>query len=337
MLLRYFLPLALLSVALPLNAATLTLTWPTPHPAFNEGLGYEAFVQPTATGQPTSALFGCVRNSGTRFHEGLDIAPYLERQRGEATDPVRAVLPGRVAYINTVAGNSGYGRYVVVVHDQLQPELYTLYAHLRKAADGLREGQRVEAGQEIGTMGRSAGGYAIPQDRAHLHLEVGLRLSDNFATWYTRQKFETPNQHGNYNGLNLVGMDPLAFFQDHRRGLPTDLRAYFRELPVGAVLRVRTARTPDFVRRYPGLVEGSRRDLAGWDIAVTGWGLPVRFTPLGAEDVANLKGEGTVSVQALDPSQLEAYGCRDLVDYNGRTATLGDDGRQLIELLFGFR
>ena len=59
-------------------------------------------------------------------------------------------------------------------------------------------------------MGRSAGGYAIPKDRAHVHFEIGLKLSDNFDSWFTWKKFGSPNQHENWNGMNLMGLDPNA-------------------------------------------------------------------------------------------------------------------------------
>ncbi|MGJ3243942.1 MAG: M23 family metallopeptidase, partial [Opitutales bacterium] len=102
-----------------LRAAGLeNLVWPTPNPAFMRGEPIEAFVQPTVSGDPESGLFGCVRNDGSRFHEGLDLFPLYRDGRGEARDPVYAILPGRIVHINTSAGLSSYGRYVVVMHDR---------------------------------------------------------------------------------------------------------------------------------------------------------------------------------------------------------------------------
>ena len=46
-----------------------------------------------------SSLFGCVRNSDSRFHEGLDLYPVKRDDRGEAADPVYAVLLGRVVLL----------------------------------------------------------------------------------------------------------------------------------------------------------------------------------------------------------------------------------------------
>ena len=50
------------------------LSWPTPNPAFARGLGYSTFLQKTGPDKAvTSGAFGCVRNNGYKFHEGLDL------------------------------------------------------------------------------------------------------------------------------------------------------------------------------------------------------------------------------------------------------------------------
>jgi len=49
------------------------LSWPTPNPAFAQGMGYSAFLQKTGPDKAfSSGAFGCVRNNGYKFHEGLD-------------------------------------------------------------------------------------------------------------------------------------------------------------------------------------------------------------------------------------------------------------------------
>jgi murein DD-endopeptidase MepM/ murein hydrolase activator NlpD len=331
-------PLAALSgLLMPVTVGAEVIVWPTPSPAFQQGAPYTEWVQPTATGEPGSALFGCVRNDADRFHEGIDIAPVQARRRGEATDPVYAVMAGRVAYINKTAGNSGYGRYVVLLHDAVAPAVYTLYAHLQSVAADLATGQHVPAGATIGGMGRSAGGYQIPRERAHLHFEIGLRLSDDFERWYRRQKYTTANQHGLYNGINLLGFDPLDWFTARRTQAGLDMTSYLRGVPVGFILKVRSARTPDFVRRYPALVDGPLPPaVAGWRIAFSAWGLPLRWTPLAAQDLIDLRHEGEVAVEAIQPEVLASFACRNLLDQRGQGVRLGRGARQLLEILFGF-
>ncbi|MFA5258425.1 MAG: M23 family metallopeptidase, partial [Opitutales bacterium] len=276
-------------VQAPILCDALVLVWPTPNPAFAQGQGIESFIQPTASGEPLSGAFGAVRNNGTRFHEGMDLMPVMKRTRkGEPTDPVYAAMGGVVAHVSTVPGRSSYGRYVVLVHDVDRVQIYTLYAHLASVADGITQGARVDAGTVLGVMGRSAAGYTIPKDRAHVHFEVGLRMGDDFEGWYARQKFDTPNYHGNYNGMNLTGFDPLAFFEDYRAGKVSDVGAYILSLPSAYVLRVTTSQVPSFVRLNPGLLSAPvpEEGLAGWDITFTWFGLPKKWTPLLQADLA---------------------------------------------------
>ena len=82
---RFFHLLPFLFVPVLVEAS---LIWPTPNPAFQNGKPIEAYVQATVSGRVESGLFGCVRNGGSRFHEGLDLYPIKRDGRGEAVDPV---------------------------------------------------------------------------------------------------------------------------------------------------------------------------------------------------------------------------------------------------------
>ncbi|MFW6354897.1 MAG: murein hydrolase activator EnvC family protein [Verrucomicrobiota bacterium] len=325
----------LFSAFLALSLGAEPMRWPTPHPAPAAGGSFEEWAQPTVSGDPISALFGCVRNDGARFHEGIDITPFEERRRGEATDLVMAAWRGEVVHVNRVAGDSGYGRYVVVRHDQLQPGFVTLYAHLATIPEGVRAGAWVEAGAPLGVMGRSAGGYSIPRQRAHLHFEIALRLSDDFQTWYDAQGFGNDNEHGPWNGMNLIGLDPWEFWLWQRAVPGRELEGYFRTLPTAFVAEVTTREVPSIVRRHPGLLTEPipASGVAGWRVAVTGWGMPLRFTPLPTVEAER---PGTIRITAVDPVELASWTCRDLVRYDGRVARLEVRAQLLFELLFTF-
>ena len=314
------------------------LVWPTPNPAFQQGRPIDAFVQPTATGIPESGLFGCVRNGGSRFHEGLDLFPLERDRRGEAADKVFAALGGRVAYVNRVAGHSSYGRYLVLVHERASLPVYTLYAHLASVRSDLSEGTRVTAGTPLGRMGRSAAGYTIPRSRAHLHFEIGFRLSDNFQEWYDRRKFGSANRHGNWNGMNLLGMDPLAFYADVRSGEAGSLREFVRNLPVVARIRVRAATVPDFVRRYPELLTRSPEEgaVAGWDIGFGAHGLPKVWTPLFEGDILGGRA-GDIAVMAHDAPRLQEQMCRPVRKAEGQRWSPSNHTLDTLRKLFGFR
>lgn len=327
-----------------LLAVTLTCTlchgqaplWPLPGTAFEEKEPTSSFVQPTAAGTPESALFGCVRNSGNRFHEAIDLAPVLPRKYGRATDPVTTVYGGRVAHINRVSGNSSYGRYVVVEHISLEPAIYSLYAHLASVSDSLAVGDPVKAGDKLGILGRSAGGYTIPRSRAHLHLEIGLRLSDDFESWYQRNRYSSPNLHGNYNGMNLLGLDPLDFYSAFRDGRAETLLQYIEQVPPAIMLHIRTQRYPDFLERYPQLkLDGcGESQRAGWEVILSGWGFPLSLRPLREAELRGVRSPGDISIVAASRSQIDTYACRDItIDRNGQLF-LGRGGRMVLELLF---
>lgn len=84
----------------------------------------------------------------------------------DAYDPVVSSAPGTVTTADPV-DNSGYGRWVVIDHGRNEK---TLYAHL--AAVTVSVGQRVDQGQQIGTVG-SSGNSSGP----HLHYEQRLGSS----------------------------------------------------------------------------------------------------------------------------------------------------------------
>jgi murein DD-endopeptidase MepM/ murein hydrolase activator NlpD len=109
---------------------------------------------PTRSGEQTSG-FGVRTDPFTHhsaFHPGLDFA-------GARMTPVYATAPGVVAFTGV---RTGYGQTVEVNHGG---GYVTRYAHLARI--GVRTGQRIAAGAQLGGMGstgRSTG--------THLHYEV---------------------------------------------------------------------------------------------------------------------------------------------------------------------
>lgn len=313
------------------------LVWPTPNTAWLERRPADTFVQPTVSGTVESALFGCTRSGGAQFHEGLDLKPLQRDRQGESTDPIFAIMDGVVRYVNLRAGAGGYGRYVVLEHPGVEPAVYSLYAHLRAVEPGVAAGARVVAGQRIATMGRSAGGYTIPKERAHLHLEIGLRITDRFDTWYRAQGFGSPNAHGNWNGLNLAGIDPMAFYDAFRTRRVSAPRDFFAAMETAVRLRIATPAVPDFVRRYPGLVHGATAALSfGWEIDVNPTGLPFRWRPLERADVAGWR-MNEIRIVEVDDAARRRAPCRDLVVRRGGRPVPGDDLQALLGQLFGVR
>jgi murein DD-endopeptidase MepM/ murein hydrolase activator NlpD len=318
-------------------AERIEISWPTPNDAWAKGRGYESWVQPTVSGEPTSGLWGSVRSSGTQFHEGLDIKPVSRDKRGEPLDKVSAAMDGIVRNISSRAGESSYGRYIVIEHPGVSPAVYTLYAHLAKIEPGIVEGTNVKRGQIIATMGHSSGGYTIPVDRSHLHFEIGLMLTQDFQSWYSWKKFGSPNQQGLWNGMNLMGIDPREFMEKWRGHRVDNFEEYFAKKDSAVRLRVVTARIPDFVRRYPALLSKPIDGLiGGWEVQCDVTGLPFSWTPLNASQVAGLRAN-SVEILSVDNAALRAFRGKTLIRSRNGSPAPGPDLTTMLQLVFGLR
>jgi len=320
-------------------AQRIEFSWPTPNRAWEQGRDYTAWVQPTVSGVEESGLFGCVRSNGTQFHEGLDIRPVAHDRSGEAADRITAAMDGVVRHVSAVAGNSSYGRYIVIEHPGQTPAVYTLYAHLARLEAGVRPGLPVRRGDVIGTMGRSAGGYAIPKDRAHLHFEIGFVATQNLSSWYAWRKFGSPNEHGIFNGMNLMGIDPHDFLRELRRGRVDNVQEYVDRLRSVVRVRVATSRTPDFITRYPSLLRTPMPLglIAGWEVECNGTGLPFAWTPLTAAELGGQRA-GTAKIVSADAALLRAGRCKALVKFQrGGGYAPGSDLTTMLQLVFGLR
>ena len=320
------------------SAQRIDFSWPTPNRAWEQGKGIEAWAQPTVSGDPESGLFGCVRSGGTQFHEGLDLKPVGRDRLGEPTDKITAAMDGVVRYVSSHPGESNYGRYIVIEHPDLSPAVYTLYAHLAKIEPGIGAGTTVTRGQVIGLMGHSSNGN-IPKDRAHMHFEIGLVATMNFTSWYASKKFGSPNEHGAYNGMNLMGIDPQDFLRQWRARKVDNFQQYFDGMRGVVKVRVATSRTPDFITRYPALL---RRPLpaggivAGWEIECNATGIPFAWTPLSPTDVMSMR-PNSAQIVAAEWSILRAYHCKSLAKPRGGGYVPGSDLEEMLQQVFGIK
>jgi hypothetical protein len=187
-------------------------------------------------------------------------------------------------------------------------------------------------------MGRSAGGGGIPKDRAHLHFEIGLVATRDFSSWYLWKKFGSPNEHGPYNGMNLLGIDANDFLREWRSGKVDNFQEYFDRMRAVVRVRVATSRVPDFITRYPALL---RRPLpagpvAGWEIECNATGLPFAWTPLGPTDVMAMR-PNIAQIVSVEAAALRAYRCKSLAKPRGAGYVPGSDLLTMLQQVFGLR
>jgi len=290
---------------------------------------------PSVAGDPAFALYGSVRTERVAkrllaaFHEGIDIAPLVRDRRGRAADEVRAIAAGEVEYYNRYPGNSDYGTYLVLAHEDPLGPVYSLYAHLARVSDGIKAGSTVKAGDLLGMMGNTSGGYRIPVYRAHLHLEIALTLNSRFRGWQKSQKM-VPD-HGNFNGWNLVGIDPLLLYRRHHDDPDFTLAEVLEEIPAAFEIVLKLAKVPDYFERYPALWNAP--DFAGGAIVVSCSenGLPLRARAAPPREEEEL-GTKTHLVRSVDEKVLGRNGARIVVRSRGRW-DLGTAGKRWLSIL----
>lgn len=331
--------LALAFVAARLPALDLVL--PTDNKALLEGHPEEfyQFVDRTLpSGEKTTpweaGQFGFVRNEAhlsngetifTRFHEGLDIKPMHRDAKDEPTDEVRSIAAGEVVYISAVAGHSNYGRYIVIRHDWGEGPFCSLYAHLNEIKCTL--GDKVQPGTPIAIMGHTGDG--IDRRRAHTHTELNLFLSSHFAEWH--EGGPSPNYHGNYNGMNLVGMDLAAVYLAYAKDHNLSVAALVKQSPAYFRVAVPGTAEMEILKNYPWLCATPvpATPPSSWQITFTAWGLPIKVEP-GTEPVEEPK------VVWVKTSTSPHYSlCRHLLNGIGDTAKLSSDGDSYVRLVAG--
>jgi murein DD-endopeptidase MepM/ murein hydrolase activator NlpD len=331
----------------PLVAHGLDVCLPTANDALLHP-GKEAdFFQPTVEGNVESGMYGCVRSHGHRFHEGIDIKCLQRDRHGEPIDPVHAVADGAVAFINKKPGLSNNGRYVVLRHRWDGIEVFTLYAHLRDVAEGLTIGQPVRKGQVIATLGHSTNTReGISRDRAHLHFEINFMFNTDFHIWYPKRDPKAP-PFGNFNGLNLWGMDPAALFRAYAanpksNGAPSAMNfaEYVARQPIAFTVLVGAKPFP-WLTMHPEQIQRSNAAAPGnvvaYEIGSAWFGLPIAVWPRASSEISEAERRvlqrGLPVLHRVDEAAIDRNPCRDLVGRGQRGWRLTRDGQEWIELL----
>ncbi len=308
---------------------------PTANRAIYEPDGGERFFVGTVGKPWSSGTFGCVRSDGWQIHEGLDIKCVQRDRSGEPTDPVMASADGTVAYISARPALSNYGKYIILKHRIEGIELYTLYAHLSGIRSALGVGQTVKAGEIIATMGRTSNTrQRITKDRAHVHFEIILLVNDRFAEWFQKTSPGERNDHGDWNGQNLLGLDPrLVLLAQRERGASFSLLQFIRTQPELCRLVVRDTHFP-WLNRYRPLIRrnpvADREGTAGYEIGLNYMGVPYQLIPRAASE---LRSQSRVQLLSVNEAEQQKHPCRKLVVRRGAQWQFTAAGHRFIDLL----
>ena len=327
--------LLLVLLCRPLPGQSLLL--PTPNRALFAPGAEEKFFAPTPGKTWTAGTFGCVRSDGHQLHEGIDILWTRRDKRGEPTDPVSAAAEGSVAYVNRKAGLSNYGNYVILRHRLDGLEFCTRYAHLASIREGLDKGDVVKAGEVLGVLGRTTNTKTrIAAERAHLHFEIAVVASERYATWHEANLKGLRNDHGNWNGRNLLGLDPRAVFLRQRAdGDKFSLVRFVQSQTELCRVLVRSADFP-FARAHRALIRANptaeREGAAAYEVSLNFNGVPCVIVPRAPSEVKGYSAK--VHLLSVNDAEQRAHGCRKLLTAKGGRWELSPDARQLLDLLF---
>jgi murein DD-endopeptidase MepM/ murein hydrolase activator NlpD len=309
-------------------------------------LAQQPFQFPTANGEDRffvgtvgkpweSGCFGCVRSDGWQMHEGLDIRCLQRDKHNEPTDPVMATADGTVVYINSRPSLSNYGNYVVIHHRIEGLDVFSLYAHLRAMRDGLKVGLAVKAGEVIATMGHTSNtGEPISKERAHVHFELNLLANDHFSAWDKKALPGERNDHGDWNGQNLLGLDPrLILLGERDQGPKFSLLNFVRGQT--ELFRVLVRKTNfSWLKRYPILIRpnpiADKEGVAGYEMALNYNGIPFELIPRAASEIKTKSKYQLLSVNEAEEKQNH---CRRYIIQHGARWELTSHGTGQLDLL----
>jgi murein DD-endopeptidase MepM/ murein hydrolase activator NlpD len=270
---------------------------------------------------PTGTESGVVY---TRFHEGIDIRPLHRDEHGEPLDEVRAIADGKVVHINPVPGYSNYGKYIVIEHRWNGSNYYSLYGHLSSIA--VQPGNAVKRGQKIAVMGYT--GTGLNRERAHLHLELNLMLSPQFAAWYNTFFRNDPNHNGIYNGMNLAGLDIARLYLALHKNPSLTIPEFLSREETFYKVSLPKSRHFELAKLYPWmLTTGGRNEKSSWEVSFAQSGVPLRIE-------SSDKHVTQPELSYVKKSSVNySYLTREIVSGHGANAHLTDYGRQLMRLL----
>lgn len=326
----------LLSAGLVCTSSAQPFQLPTENRApLQAGAEEQAFAG-TAGKSWESGTFGCVRSGRAQMHEGLDIRCLKRDRRGEPKDEVWATAPGTVVYINTRPALSNYGKYVIIRHVVDGVELFSLYAHLSQFAPGLKPGKQVNGGEIIAVMGRTANTKeGISKDRAHVHFELNLMANERFPSWYKDRFPGERNDHGLWNGQNLLGIDARqVLLEQQTQGAKFNLMQFIARQPELCRITVLKKQFP-WLKRYAALVRmnaiAEKEGIAGYELALNFNGIPIELIPRAASELNQKSGYHLVSV---NEAEYHKNPCRHLVAKKSHGGwELTQHGRDLLDLL----
>jgi hypothetical protein len=199
---------------------------------------------------------------------------------------------------------------------------------------GLKIGEQVKGGEVIATMGRTSNAEVILKERAHVHFELNVLVNDNFAAWFKINSPGERNDHGEWNGQNLNGLDGREILlAEHNPNEKFSLLDFIRSQTEMCRVLVRATNFP-YLKRYAALVLrnpiAEKEGVAGYEIALNYNGVAFALMPRAESEI---KSRSKIQLLSVNEAVEKASPCRKLLAQRGGAWQLTDGGIRELELL----
>src|SRR5258708_7194374 len=172
------------------------------------------------------------------------------------------------------------------------------------------------------------------KDRAHVHFECKLLGNDRFAAWHQKTMAGQRNDHGEWNGQNLLGIDPRAILlEQQERGSKFSLLDFLHRQTELCRVQVRKTDFP-WLKRYKPLIRrnpvAEKEGVAGYELALNFNGVAFEVVPRAASE---MRGKSRIELLSVNEAEYHKNPCRRLVSQHGKSWELTNHGMELLEML----
>ena len=163
---------------------------------------------------------------------------------------------------------------------------------------------------------------------------MNVLVNDNFAAWFKKNSTGERNDHGEWNGQNLNGLDAREILLgEHNPKGGFSLLNFLRSQTELCRVLVRATNFP-YLKRYPQLVlknpVAEKEGVAGYEVALNYNGVAFALMPRAASEI---KGAAKFQLLSVNEAEEAANHCRKLVVKRGGRWDLGNEGLRELELL----
>ena len=143
---------------------------------------------------------------------------------------------------------------------------------------------------------------------------MNVFVNDNFAAWFRTASPGERNDHGEWNGQNLNGLDVREILlQEHNPNGPFSLLTFLQSQTELCRVLVRATNFP-YLKRYPMLEltnpVAQKEGVAGYEIALNFNGVAFALMPRAASEI---KSQAHFQLLSVNEAEEKANPCRHLV------------------------